>query len=242
MVDYEKLNAEPVAVVPDHKVVYISGPMSHCKSKPEMTEPDYNYGTFNEIDQQLTAQGFEVVNPTKTQASIDKQLKETGISASEPAGWQALLKQDLLSIIKAGVTDVVFIPPAHTINSTPEHPDLRTWKDSSGACLEALFAYKLGANFGQAIEGEDGTYKIEPISRDEIRDVLAQSKTLMDLQVDYTGPAINQGAQALEGKPKTEAAVKTAVTEVASHLIASGETHDAHFGGHTESEGVSAKA
>ncbi len=230
MVDYEKINDSGVKVVPDHPVIYLSGPMSNCKSDPSLDHSDFNYPAFDKLDDYFTAQGIEVLNPVKTEHMV---RNENGLPSGDPRVWQACLKKDLLSMIEAGVTEVVFIPPAHTVNSTPESPEFRTWQDSSGACIEAMFAYKLGLEFGQIVPQQDGSYTIEKVDREEVRDILAHSQTLKDLQKDYTGPAINQGAQALDAKPKGEAV--TAAASTAEHHVMPAE--------HAESgESVSHKA
>ncbi len=190
MGDYTKMS-DSVAKG-DHPVVYLTGPTHNCKSDPCSDVSDQNAGLFDALERSFRAQGMEVLNPARTREVV---CNDAGLAIDDPHVWQASLKKDLLLMIETGVTHVIFTPPSHTVASTPDNPELRTWQESSTACLQTMFAFKIGLEFGQAVPSRDGSFAVEAISRDEVREILAQSPTLKELQKDYSVTAIGQRAQ-----------------------------------------------
>ncbi|MDE1170037.1 MAG: hypothetical protein PW734_02325 [Verrucomicrobium sp.] len=194
MIDYAEINRRALDIVPKREVLYLSGPMSHCKSEAHMTEIDQNFAMFNAMEAHFTARGHRVLNP----ARIEACLRDDPEAQADPTRlWQACLKKDLYAMIHVGVTRIVFLPPAHTAHSTLEKPHLRSWEDSSGACLEVFFGLKLGCAFSRAVPDGRNGWELEEMRHEEVRAILAHSQTFAELQRGYDAPFVPQGGQAL---------------------------------------------
>lgn len=124
MADVEDVDTDETwAPYAEKGVAYISGPM---RSKPE-----FNYPYFNQVEDRLTDEGWQVLNPAR---HFD------GDTSKDFADY---MEKDYLDVIAA---DTVFLLPG--------------WQDSEGARLEVQVAKSLGKSF-QLVDEASATLPAE---------------------------------------------------------------------------------
>ncbi|MDE1172049.1 MAG: hypothetical protein PW734_12720 [Verrucomicrobium sp.] len=218
MIDYEALNRHRVDVLPAKEVLFLSGPMTHCKSDLSLEASDLNQGSFDGLERALLAESRDVLNPTRLKVSFPSAeetaaAREKGIEPLPSA--QAYLRADIHALLEAGVTKIVFLPPAHTVRSTAEKPEFRHWHESQGSCFEALSGLFLGHSFAQAERDGTGRWSLRDLPREEVRGLLSRSECLASLQREYGGPQIQLGCSTLPAE-------RQAITEMGPSMTRPG--------------------
>jgi hypothetical protein len=100
--------------------IYIAGPMSGCE--------DWNFPAFFEAERQLSALGYEVINPAHNDgATVEEALASAGHPDRPNNSWSYYMRRDLPHVLSV---DAVCVLPG--------------WQESKGASLEVHVAKAVG--------------------------------------------------------------------------------------------------
>ncbi len=147
-----------------------------------MEAADFNQGAFFKLSGWFIGNGCGVVNP----ASFE-HISHINPDDENFAQRLFLKNLDLLTNRASGgeVTEIVFLPPAHSLESTSEQPDLKDWSMCPECATLAAMALslQLEVEFSQASVQPDGSYKLEPVSAEDIKASI--STVIKELQKDY---------------------------------------------------------
>jgi hypothetical protein len=162
--------------------------MLDCKSGPDMTESDLNQGAFQKLADSFLSAGCHIVNPASPE-------NLASLSQDDPNFAQKLFLRNLTLLTNRGsasrgvpsaeVTEIVFLPPAHSLESTADQPVLKDWAmcPDSATLIALALSFQLNVEFSQASEQAEGTYKLEPLSKEDVKSAIVG--VMKELQKDY---------------------------------------------------------